>query len=268
MARMSASDPADRPADRIDVARLLAESLVAHIEYFDSLGSTHDIAHERARGGSTPLPLLIIAEQQTAGRGRGANRWWTGGGSLAFSLVFDPQNWSLGDEIMPQRSLAVGVAIVDAVTPLVPQTRVGLHWPNDVFAADRKIAGILVDVLAGGRHVVGIGLNVNNSLAGAPPEVIARATSLCELAGHTFDRTAVLIDLLHSLHRSLQASAAEPEVFGRRFQSLCLQVGRELTIETAGRRTTGVCAGIASDGALLLETARALQRFYSGVLVH
>ena len=262
------SPPTSPPAQPIDVPRLLAETPVAHVEYFESIGSTHDLAHELARAAGTPLPCLVVAETQTAGRGRGQNRWWTGGGSLAFSLVFDPSDWSIVGELPPQRSLAVGVAIVETVAPLVTQARVGLHWPNDVFADGRKIAGVLVDVLAGGRHMVGIGLNVNNSLAGAPPEVAARATSLCELAGHTFDRTAVLGELLRKLQLAMQAAAADPDAFGSQFQDLCLQVGRPLTIEAAGRRTTGTCAGIATDGALLIETPAGIEAIYSGVLVH
>jgi BirA family transcriptional regulator, biotin operon repressor / biotin---[acetyl-CoA-carboxylase] ligase len=267
---LKSDDSSHKPvaSQPIDVPRLLAEAPIAHVEYFLSIGSTHDVAHELARAAGTFLPCLVVAETQTAGRGRGSNRWWTGGGSLAFSLVFDPSDWSIEGELSPQRSLAVGVAIVETVAPLVPQVRVGLHWPNDVFADGRKIAGVLVDVLAGGRHVVGIGLNVNNALASAPPEVAGRATSLCELAGRTFDRTAVLGELLRKLQQAMQAAATDPDAFGGQFQNLCLQVGRPLTIEAAGRRTTGVCAGIAPDGALLIETATGIEAIYSGVLVH
>lgn len=254
--------------DAIDVQRLLAEAPIARCEYFPAVGSTHDVAHERARSANAELPLLVIADAQTAGRGRGQNQWWTGDGSLAFSLVFDPRDWQLAEGVQPQRSLAAGVAIVDSVTPLVPAQRIGLHWPNDVFVDERKLAGVLVDVLAGGRHVVGIGLNVNNSFAGAPAEVAQRAISLTELTGRKLDRTAILIELLRQLQSAMQQSAADRIGFGARFDSLCLQVGRELTIETAGQRTTGVCAGIAPDGALLLEVAGQLTWHYSGVLVH
>jgi biotin-(acetyl-CoA carboxylase) ligase len=64
----------------------------------------------------------------------------------------------------------------------------------------------------------------------------------------------------------VRASATEGEKFGRRFQNLCLQLGQELTIEVGGRLNAGRCAGIAADGALLLETAEGWQKFYSGVL--
>lgn len=254
--------------DPIDVERLLATGSVARVEHFDSLGSTQDHAIERARADAGALPLLVIADEQTAGRGRGQNRWWTSRGSLAMSLVFDPADWSLSSDVLPARSLAVGVAIVESLRPHLAGRRLGLHWPNDVYAEGRKIAGVLVDVLGGGRHVVGIGLNVNNSLAGAPDEVRRRAASLCELAGRNFDRTALVAALLGELRGAFVEIAASPEEFGRHFAEQCLQIGRELTVDVAGRRTTGTCAGIAPDGALLLETSTGFQKFYSGVLVH
>lgn len=253
-------------SDRIDPERLLASGVVARVEHFESLGSTQDHATELARAGISPLPLLVVAEEQTAGRGRGQNRWWTGRGSLAFSLVFDPADWSLSSDVLPACSLAVGVAIVETIRPLLEGKPVGLHWPNDVYAGGRKIAGILVDVLAGGRHVVGIGLNVNNTMAQAPEEVRDRATSLCDLANKQFERTALLADLMRNVRTAVRESAAGPADFGLRFNELCLQIGCELTVEVAGRRTTGLCAGIAPDGALLLEAHGEIRRFYSGVL--
>ena len=106
--------------------------------------------------------MVVVAEEQTAGRGRGANRWWTGRGSLAFSLVFDPAGWSLEDELQPARSLAVGVAIVDTIAPLLPGSRVGLHWPNVVRrAADINIMLALFNMvpvppLDGGNVLAGL----------------------------------------------------------------------------------------------------------------
>jgi BirA family transcriptional regulator, biotin operon repressor / biotin---[acetyl-CoA-carboxylase] ligase len=259
----------DSSSDTLDPARLLAAGVAARVEHYDSLSSTHDRAHEVARSAAAgPLPLLIVAEEQTAGRGRGSNRWWTGRGSLAFSLLFDPANWVLSPQPMPERSLAIGAAIVETVASLVPPHKVGLHWPNDVYVEGRKLAGILVDVLPAGRHVLGIGINVNNSLAGAPDDVRARATSLCELAGHTFDRNELLVTLLLNIENAVRDSAADPLEFGRRFQDLCLQVGRELTVEVGSRQYQGTCAGIGPDGALLLEGDDGFRKIYSGVLRH
>jgi BirA family biotin operon repressor/biotin-[acetyl-CoA-carboxylase] ligase len=259
---------APEAADPLDVGRLTLSGRAARVEHYDLITSTQDRAHEVARSAAPgPLPLLIVAEQQTAGRGRGANRWWTGRGSLAFSLLFDPADWVDSAEARPERSLAVGVAIVDTVAPLLPDRRIGLHWPNDVFVEGKKLSGILLDVLPRGLHVLGIGINVNNSLVAAPDDVRRRATSLCEVAGQPFDRTDLLMSLLGNIESAVRASAADPHGFGERFGQLCLPLGEELTIEAAGRRTTGRCAGIAPDGALVLETADGFQRFYSGVLV-
>ena len=254
-------------ADELDLARLAASPVVGRVEHFATLGSTQDRAHELARSGDAlTLPLLIVAEEQTSGRGRGPNRWWTGRGSLAMSLLFDPADWNISRTPQPERSLAVGVAIVDTIAPLLVDHQVGLHWPNDVFAAGKKVAGVLIDVLPDGRHIVGIGLNTNNSLAAAPDDVRARAASLSELAGRTFDRTAVLLNLLDQLQAAVRDSAASPQLFGQRFNQLCLQVDQRLTVEVGSQRTTGICVGIAADGALLLDTPGGTQKFYSGVL--
>ncbi len=227
--------------------------------------AAHAIAPQLPADG---LPYLIVADQQRAGRGRGENRWWTGSGSLAFSLVFDPETYGLERPARPARSLAAGVALVDAVAPLLADHNIGLHWPNDVFVDQRKLAGILIDVLPSDRHLLGLGLNTNNTLAGAPPDVRARAVSLAELLGRELDHTLLLMSFFEHLDAALRLSVQDPPVLGRRFQQLCLQIGRELTVESPGNSTTGRCLGIGADGALLLDTAAGMQRIYSGALRH
>ena len=108
---------------------------------------------QRAADANCHTPLLIVADGQTAGRGRQGNSWWTGDGSLAFSLLFDPETFSCPRRPEPRVALVVGVAIIDAIGPRIPAARVGLHWPNDVFVGEKKLAGILVEVLSDGRHI-------------------------------------------------------------------------------------------------------------------
>ncbi len=204
--------------DTLDVDRLLAQCALAAVEYHPSLDSTQDraaaVAAEGARG-----PILVVADRQTAGRGRGANRWWTGPGSLAFSLLFDPRDWGLAGEAVPARSLAAGVAVVAAVRPALYPHNVGLHWPNDVFVGGRKLSGILIDVLADGRHILGIGLNVNNGFADAPDDVRARATSMIDLTGQPHDRTSVLVGVLNGLAQVLALSAPTRTRWAASFKS-------------------------------------------------
>jgi len=200
--------------NNIDVPHILAHTFVARVEYYPSIPSTNDRAKQCAAQDRGELPLLVVADQQTAGRGRGTRRWWTGRGSLAFSLLLDAATLDADRGRPPLVALAAALAIVDTVAPLVPAHGVGIRWPNDVYAAGGKLAGILVEVLPDRQHVVGIGLNTNNARA----------------------------------------------------DQLCLQRGQTLTLESGQESFTGLCAGIAPDGALLLDMPEGKRSFYSGIL--
>lgn len=255
----------------IDADRILRESFVKRMEHHGSLASTNDRAVECARAGSDHLPLLIVADQQTAGRGRGANRWWTGHGSLAMSLLVDAALVGADRQRSPLVALAVALTVVDTVQPLLPSHRVGIHWPNDVMvcdgvAADRKVAGILVEVLPDRRHIVGIGLNTNNTLADAPPELRETACTIGDLTAKQLDHTVVLVALLECLERDFAQLRAGATGVAERVNALCLQRGRLLTVDSGGNKTAGRCQGIAGDGALVLDMPAGLQRFVSGVV--
>jgi BirA family transcriptional regulator, biotin operon repressor / biotin---[acetyl-CoA-carboxylase] ligase len=255
-------------SDPIDIPSLLETGLVSRVDHVQELSSTQDRAFELARGKQCSSPTLVIADRQTAGRGRGRNAWWTGEGSLAFSLLLDPMDWDLPKELLPQRSLATAISIIDTLRPLLPGHAVGLHWPNDVVIGQRKIAGILIDVLPSGAHVFGIGLNVNNRVEHAPLDVRYRATTLFDLTGHPHSRTGLLCSLLTSLRTALQLAVSDPALLGQRFEEHCLQIGSPLVIDSGQTVLTGTCVGIAQDGALLLQSTDGIQRIYSGVIRH
>lgn len=238
------------------------------VEIHAAVTSTNDRARQVAVDLPRAAKALIVADRQTAGRGRGGNRWWTGPGSLALSLLIDPQTQRIAVRYRSMIPLAAAVAIVEILLPRLPRTPLGLHWPNDVFAADRKLAGILVEALPDGRHVVGIGLNVNNSVDQAPPDLSSVATSLVDLTSQAVDRAALTMELLAALDCWLDRLASDPQILGLRADALCLQHGRTLVIRSGQDETAGTCAGIAPDGALLLDTAAGRRAFYSGVLVH
>jgi len=258
----------------IDAVRVMRETSVARVEYRPTIDSTNNRAAQCAAQGAVCLPLLVVADEQAAGRGRGGNPWWTGSGSLAFSLLVDARTVAAGESHSPLVALAAGVAVVDCVAPLLPTHQVGIHWPNDVLvriserqggADERKLAGILVEVLPDRRHVIGIGLNVNNTLADAPAELRNTAATLRDLSGREHDRTGVLIDLLRRLDQEFSQLRDDPKGVAARADSLCLQRGRTLTLAWASRKVTGVCRGIAADGAILLETPAGIETFMSGV---
>jgi BirA family transcriptional regulator, biotin operon repressor / biotin---[acetyl-CoA-carboxylase] ligase len=249
----------------LDIDCVLRETFVARAEYHPCLGSTNDRAAQCAAEGG-PLPLLVVADQQTAGRGRGGNRWWTGDGALAFSLLTDAAMVGADGRRSPLVALAVAVAVAGAAGPLLPGHAVGIHWPNDVVASARKLAGILIEVLPGGRHVIGIGVNVNNRLADAPAELRAATATLCDLGRQTYDRTEILVDILRQLDREFDLLRRRPQEVAGRANALCLQRGQTLSLRWDTRTISGRCRGIADDGAILLETPTGAEPFYSGIV--
>jgi BirA family biotin operon repressor/biotin-[acetyl-CoA-carboxylase] ligase len=251
--------------DIVDVPRLLRQTRVAAVEVFRTLSSTNDWAKRRAGESACPLPLLVVTEEQTAGRGRGANRWWSDSGSLTFSLVLPPE-WLPSDlTAAPLISIATAVAVAEAIVPLLAGHQVGIDWPNDVMADGRKIAGILVEVLGNRRPIVGIGLNVNNRLDEAPAPIVERATTLWELTRVAHDLTSVLVDVLQCLEVRVGQLTA-PAALVRDANALCLQQGRTLNLRRGDQTIVGRYVGIAADGSLLLDTPEGRRAFASGTL--
>jgi BirA family transcriptional regulator, biotin operon repressor / biotin---[acetyl-CoA-carboxylase] ligase len=250
-----------------DCDRIVRETFAAACEYHDVISSTNDRAAHYAVTSAGPLPLVVVAGQQTAGRGRGGNRWWTGPGSLAFSVALEPeQNVPVGRPRSPLVSLAVGVAVAECLQALAATAAVGICWPNDVFAGRRKLAGILVEVLPRGERVIGIGVNTNNTAADAPEELVQRVTTLADLTGRTCDHTDVLTDLLLRLEKKFSLLGTSPEMIGRQANVLCLQHGEWLAVDGQREGFAGCCRGIAADGALLLDTPQGVRAIYSGTL--
>jgi BirA family biotin operon repressor/biotin-[acetyl-CoA-carboxylase] ligase len=257
----------------LDVSRLLSSGFVARVQHFAALDSTQKRAREAAANPFEPLPLLVVADRQAAGRGRGDNSWWTGEGNLALSLLFDPAQLGC-PRGLPSMSLAASVAIIDAIasmwdgfpTPSSCNHRLGLHWPNDVFVADRKLGGVLIEALPDGLHILGIGLNTNSRVADAPAELQPQLTTLRDLTGRPHDHTELTLALIDQLVACLNQLGADPQSLGRRFDELCLQHCQTLTLYQGDRATTGRCLGIAPDGGLLLETTSGQQSFHSGTL--
>ncbi len=249
----------------IDIESLVASSFLAHAEHHEVLDSTQTRARGLAEAG-VKLPALVVADRQTAGRGRGSNRWWTGEGSLAFSLLVDPAQFGFPRRAVPRLSLAAGVAIIDAVAPQLADQPLGLHWPNDVYVGRGKLAGILVEVLPDGRHIIGAGVNTNNSVAEAPEVLRESIATLFDLTGKIHDHTQLLLAILENMEAAISQLNEPVETLGNRFDLLSRQRGEMLTVYQGEQTITGRCAGIAPDGALLLDTSVGRQAVLSGTL--
>jgi BirA family biotin operon repressor/biotin-[acetyl-CoA-carboxylase] ligase len=225
------------------------------IDVLAECDSTNARLIARAEAGA-PSGLVIVAERQTAGRGRMGRTWFSAAGdSLTFSLL-----WRLpAGRPIDGLSLAVGVAIADALVASGVQ-KVALKWPNDILLGGRKLGGVLIE-LAASAAVIGIGLNLRLP-ADMPPELAPAAAAL----GQPVAVNELLAKLLAELHRALAtfASGGFVALHGR-WQGLNAYAGAEVQVLSPfAPPLIGRCRGVADDGALLLETGRGIERVISG----
>ncbi len=226
-------------------------------------GSTNDAAKEAALQGA-PEGTVVVAEAQTAGRGRLGRRWVAPPGTcLLCSLLFRPAlplsraNWL---------TMITSMAAADAIWK---QTglQVSLKWPNDLIVFDpaspgrspawRKLAGVLTETGVKGKRldfvIVGIGINVN-----VPPDLLPglapNATSILAETGEEADREVLLATFLHQVERRYKAIQAG-ESPHREWAARLATVGQRVRVSTPAGPLTGIAEGVDEDGALLLRTA-------------
>lgn len=225
------------------------------VEFHAEIGSTNDRAREALLTGDGE-GLAVVADLQTAGRGRRGRRWSSPAGvNLMFSVGFRGRTEAADAGLV---GIAAGLAVRDACARLVPPAELLVRWPNDVVAVDgRKLAGLLVETAVEDERlaeaVIGIGINVNWPLDDMPEEVRNRATSLLEMAGHLIDRVELLSALLSALDAEIAAleRGASPVP---RLAAVSALDGRHVTVDLGGDRLEGTAAGITEQGLLLLDT--------------
>jgi BirA family biotin operon repressor/biotin-[acetyl-CoA-carboxylase] ligase len=255
--------------DELELAPLTLHTFVRQIRALESVDSTNTAAVEWSpQLTADELPALVITERQTSGRGRGVNRWWSAPGALTFSLLIEPGRHGIPTLGWPALSLTVGAAAATALREQLPRAELRLKWPNDVYLNGRKVAGILIESPPATPHrlVVGIGINVNNSLDSAPEEVRARAAAACDAAGGPVSRTAVLAAVLQQLERDIGELANASPRLPARWRELCLLTGGSVVVTDSGRTIAGTCLGLDDDGALRVQTGRSIERLFSGVV--
>jgi BirA family biotin operon repressor/biotin-[acetyl-CoA-carboxylase] ligase len=226
-------------------------TLVSDATWLDQVDSTNAEVTRRAADGAAE-GLLVIADEQTAGRGRLGRSWQAPPGtSLMLSLLLRP---SAAIEHIALLPLLAGLALVEASDTLVTGVLFNLKWPNDLLAGGRKCAGILVEVPAPGVVVVGLGVNVDWRAMQRPP-ALANATSLSEVAGGEVDRWQLLPVLIDRLDRHYRAWRTDPAGFLPAYRERCSTLGRRVRIEQrSGELLEGTAARVADDGGLLVET--------------
>ena len=242
-------------------------SMFGHsFRYHDEIESTNVEAKALAVKGA-PEGTVVVAEAQTAGRGRLGRRWTSPAGKgLLFSVILRPPLPMSEAHLL---TLVAAAAAAEGIEKHV-SARVAIKWPNDLFIDDRKVGGILMEV-AGEQDevdwvVLGIGLNVNTEFSELPVALRRSATSLKMVSGEIADRSEVLASLLLSLESHYKAAARGG--FGRAlsaFRERDYLLSRTISLETRQGPVTGAAAGIDDRGALLVELPqRRIRSFHSG----
>jgi BirA family biotin operon repressor/biotin-[acetyl-CoA-carboxylase] ligase len=258
------SNPSDLPADiraSIVAARTRLGRLGSPILFFPTIGSTNDLAATLAGEGA-----VVIADEQTAGRGRRGHAWFSPPGSgLYVSVVLMPAR----ARIDPPRAttlltITAGVALAEGVSAS-SGVNVDLKWPNDLYVSRRKLAGILAEG-SDDRVVLGYGVNLRD--AAYPPDLRTRATSLESEVGRPIDRTAVLVETLAALARRYD------DLLEGRFDAILdawrrrapAAFGARVTWATPAGPRAGVTGGIDDNGALLVRVGERLETIVGGEL--
>lgn len=239
--------------------------------YQATIDSTNDYLKELAADPAYPAGTVLLADYQSAGRGRLARRWEAPpGASLLFSVLFRP-GWPA--ERGPWLTMLAGLAAAEAIEA-VAGLPAHLKWPNDVVLDHegqwRKAAGLLLDTSLDGRGrlesaILGIGLNVNTPPA-ALPEAPTPATSLLAVGGRPVARLPLLVALLERLEQRYTAADAGRSPQAKWAERL-ITLGRPVTVSAAGSGgvLTGMAEGVDEWGQLLVrDDAGRLQAVAAG----
>jgi BirA family biotin operon repressor/biotin-[acetyl-CoA-carboxylase] ligase len=238
------------------------------LHHYYKIGSTNSVAMDAAAAGA-PEGSVFLAEQQTAGRGRGANQWYSARSTGIYcSAVLRPP---LPPSDVLILSLAAGLAVRAAVQEIVDGMVPDLKWPNDLLIDGKKFCGILTEMNAEAtrvRHaVVGIGINVNQT--NFPADLQASATSLRLATGTEHSRLQLCAALLKSLDREYRQLLENPnarESILRRFSEQSSSVrGANVRVEENGG-LEGMTEGLDSRGFLQVRTAQGLRTVLSGTV--
>jgi BirA family transcriptional regulator, biotin operon repressor / biotin---[acetyl-CoA-carboxylase] ligase len=239
-----------------------------HIHHYYRAGSTNTLALDAAANGA-PEGSVFLAEQQTAGRGRGDNQWHSAESTGIYcSIILRP---TLPPSDVLTLSLAAGLAVQAAIQEVDSRVIPDLKWPNDVLIQGKKFCGILTEMSSEAtsvRHiVVGIGLNVNQ--VNFPNELEQSATSLRQITGTEWSRVELCAALLKSLDREYKELLANreerPEILRRFEENSSSTRGRRVRIEEDGG-FEGVTEGLDPRGFLRVRTREGVRIVYSGTV--
>jgi len=234
------------------------------VEFHDTAGSTNEVARDRAADGAENL--VIVAEEQTGGKGRLDREWASPAGGIWLSILVRPDR---PPATIPLFTLAAAVAVTSAAREAGVDA--GIKWPNDVLVADdqggaeRKLAGVLTEMEGEADRVewlvVGMGINANLDAAELPE----RATSLRNELGDDVNRRLFVQRILETFDEL----RTDPDRILEAWRADALTLGREVRVETAsGETVVGTAIDVEHPGTLVVESEDGRKRIHAGDCEH
>ncbi|MGG4396788.1 biotin--[acetyl-CoA-carboxylase] ligase [Paenibacillus thiaminolyticus] len=255
---------------RLDEAALLNKlasgTFGNRLRIVEKTESTQNEAAAWAKEG-VPEGAVVLAEEQTGGRGRQGHVWHSPAGKgVWMSIVLRPR---IPLPYTPHLTLLGAVAMFRAMKKLT-SAPLGIKWPNDILADGKKVAGILLESAAEDERllyvIAGIGISVNLDPADFPEELQERATSLKIVTGQEVDRASLVaacLQELEQLYRLYEEEGFAP--IGTLWEAQSITLGRQVTIETPQGLLQGIAEGLDESGALLLrDKTGTVQKVFSG----
>lgn len=231
-------------------ANLKTRLIGREVLLFKSTSSTNDIAAEYAKNKNNN-GLVIFTEQQTAGRGRGANKWFSKAGeSLLCSILLT--KGKLNPELL---SLTAAVAVAEAIGK-VGDDYAQIKWPNDIILNGQKAAGILLEskpINSNTAYIIGIGINCHQEKISFPKLFRSAATSIDIESRTKCDRLSLAKRLLTSLDHWLIVSQKNTKKVIGQWQKLSIQLGHRVTLVYNSKNFAGNCIGIDPQKGLIVQ---------------
>ena len=246
-------------------SRLRTVRMGREIRYFSRIDSTNQYAKRIAEEGA-PDGTLVIADEQTAGKGRSGRTWVTPPAeAIAFTLLLRPK---LSPGRISMVTLVMGLAVAKAVNRLY-HISAGIKWPNDIVTRGRKLCGILTEMSAEVErvHYIVIGVGINANLTSFPEELRDIATSLKLELGHEVNRAELVAEVMAQFERLYEQfeTAGSMENILQEYNNLCLNSGRSVRVLDPEGEYTGLSHGINALGELLVETQDGeIRKVYAG----
>ncbi len=226
---------------------------------FKRVPSTQDIAEKLAREGVREF-TVVVAQEQTRGRGRYGRRWFSPMGGLWFTIILRPKFEAI---YIPFIGYAMACSIIKTFDIL--NVKLGIKWPNDIVYNNLKVGGILVESAIVGRKtlyaLVGVGLNINNEI---PSELRTQAISIRDILGEKLDLNRLLTEILGRFKEEyLKIPSRIAEIIDFYNKRLAIK-GREVEVEYDGTTIRGKCIKLDMDGALIVKSKDAVVKICYG----